>query len=37
MDVPKYDAQRGLHFEWDDGFEIAVELIDSEIRLVLQP
>jgi hypothetical protein len=31
LDVPEFDPQRGLRFEWEDGFEIGVEILDSEI------
>jgi hypothetical protein len=31
VEVPEYDSQRGLHFDWEDGFEISVEVNDSEV------
>ncbi|MEV0288153.1 MULTISPECIES: hypothetical protein [unclassified Kribbella] len=34
MNVPEFDPQRGLRFEWEDGFEIGVEVVDAEVRLV---
>jgi hypothetical protein len=33
MDVPEYNRQSGLHFEWDDGFMIGLEVQGSEVRL----
>jgi hypothetical protein len=32
--VPEYDASRGLSFEWDEGFEIGVEVLSSSEILV---
>ncbi|WP_406053282.1 hypothetical protein [Kribbella sp. NBC_00889] len=26
ISVPEYDVQRGLHVEWEDGFEIGVDV-----------
>jgi hypothetical protein len=31
VDVPPYDPVKGLHLEWDDGFEIEVEIQGHEI------
>lgn len=31
LDVPAYDQVRGLTFEWDDGFEIAVSAEAGEV------
>ena len=34
ISVPEYDGRRGIHLEWDDGFEIGVAVDGSEVRLV---
>lgn len=33
IDIPEYDSERGLIFAWDEGFEIEVEVLDSEVRV----
>lgn len=33
IQVPEYDEQRGLRFEWEDGFEIKLEVLESEVLL----
>ncbi|TDC31819.1 Imm32 family immunity protein [Kribbella albertanoniae] len=33
LDVPEYDAVRGLRFEWEDGFEVTVDVDGSEVHL----
>lgn len=34
ISVPEYDVQRGLHVEWEDGFEIEVDVDGPEVRVV---
>jgi hypothetical protein len=33
LNVPDYSTQSGLRFEWDEGFEIGVEILRSEVHL----
>lgn len=33
MNLTPYDPQRGLRFDWDDGFEIALQVHDAEVHL----
>jgi hypothetical protein len=33
FEVPEYDRQRGLHLEWDEGFEIGLEVQGPDVRL----
>ncbi|MFG1622110.1 hypothetical protein [Kribbella sp. NPDC049227] len=34
ISVPEYDVQRGLRVEWEDGFEIGVDVDRAEVRVV---
>ncbi|TDD44435.1 hypothetical protein E1263_40675 [Kribbella antibiotica] len=31
IEVPEYDVERGLTFEWDDGFVIEVDVSGTEV------
>jgi hypothetical protein len=31
IDVPEYDAERGLRTDWDDGFEVSVRLEGDQV------
>ncbi len=33
IDVPGYSPEYGIAFNWDEGFEIEMEVLGSEIRL----
>ena len=37
LDIPEYDEEKGMRLDWDDGFEITLNVIGEQAVLVGNP